>query len=278
MRIARTNRRSTARPGFTLIEVMLALVLAAFVVVAAMGVLSLAVRAQATHAGDIARSVRIAQAQSFFRDSFVRLVAGVPLVEESEDEATPTDEEANGDEAEAIEDEQDEPGNFEQLLDDLLEGDMASQLLAENAEQLDAMFEIYLDDTAPGWPLPVLECVVTDPPNLARDTAFITGRSVLDELGFVRGRVTLEPQRDGLYTLVYVPLDPIGETVAIIRDLEWASFHVLPSKNDMGWVELYAAYLQEDFPAAIRVVLFTPDGREIDWLFEVQSVVPEAGR
>jgi len=273
---ARARRRA-----FTLIETMLALVLAAIVVSSAIGVMTLVVNAHAAHGGGISRTVRLAQAQGFFRDTFVRLVAGVPL-------APPPDEQADGDEEPAGEDDQQQDADDEQTrspiestLDQLARGGtggrggIISQLLAENDEPLGVMFEVYLDTSAPGWPTPVMECVVTDPPSLGRESAFAPETTVLDELGFVRSEIRLVPQRDGLYTLMYVPLDPIGEPVPILRDLQWASFHALPSRDENEWVDVHAAYLQEDFPAAVRVVLFTDDGREIDWLFEVQSIVPE---
>ena len=87
-----TNNRAQLLPtcarrrAFTLIEVMLALVLASFVISAALGMLALVANAQKVHAGDIQRTVRLTQAQSFFRDSFVRLVAGVPLAPPEEDD------------------------------------------------------------------------------------------------------------------------------------------------------------------------------------------------
>ena len=163
------------------------------------------------------------------------------------------------------------------MFNNLLDGGMASQLLAQDGAQIEIMFEIYLDTSAQPWPTPVLECVITDPPSLGRESNFAPDDTVLDQLGFVRCQIRLEPQRDGLYSLVFIPLDPVGEAATIIEDLEWASFHVLPSKDQMEWVDVYAAYLKEDFPAAIRVVLFMENDREIDWLFEVQSIVPESG-
>lgn len=261
---------------------MLALVLAAIVVSSAMGVMTLVVRAQTTHAGDISRTVRLAQAQGFFRDTFVRLVAGVPLAPPPEEQAGGDDQQdVDGDDESASTDDAEAPSPIESTLDQLSEGGtggrggIISQLLAEGDAPLEVMFEIYLDTGAPGWPTPVMECVVTDPPSLGRESAFAPAATVLDELGFVRSEIRLEPQRDGLYTLLYVPLDPVGKPVPILRDLAWASFHVLPSRDENEWVDVYAAYLQEDFPAAVRVVLFTDGGREIDWLFEVQSIVPE---
>lgn len=287
----RAKQRSTRRArrrAFTLIEVMLALVLASFVISAALGMLALVANAQKVHAGDITRTIRLTQAQSFFRDSFVRLVAGMPLAppqesvpgqgEENEQDETDEEETPEDPPDESQPDEDDEESRFDEMLNNLLDGGMASQLLADEATQLDVMFEIYLDTSADPWPTPVMECVITDPPSLGRESNFAPDATVLDQLGFVRCEIRLEPQpNDELYTLYYVPLDPIGEAVPIIRDLEWASFHVLPSRDQMEWVDVYAAYLQEDFPAAIRIVMFLDDGREIDWLFEVQSIVPEAG-
>jgi len=78
------SRKHNPNRAFTLIEVMLALVLASIVVSTALGVLALVAATQSRNTGDIDETVRLAISQQFFRDTFVRLVAGVPLVQPDE--------------------------------------------------------------------------------------------------------------------------------------------------------------------------------------------------
>ena len=267
MRPDRPNR-ARARRAFTLLEVMLALILASIVVGAAMSVLSLVLAAQRTHADDVGAVVDRAQAQQFFRDAFVRLVAGVPLVE-APPVPVATDQADENDE-----DDTDAPSGFDAIVEQLAAGGIAGTLLADEDTDFDIMFEMYLDTAVQGWPVPVLECVLTDPPTLEGDSFAGVERTVLDELGFVRSLIRLVPNVNGLYDLMFEPIDPYGLPIPIVRDLEWASFYALPGRDAVEWTEVHAAYLDEDFPAAIRVVLFYPNGDEIDWLFEVQSLVP----
>lgn len=267
------TRQHPVRRGFTLIEVLLALFLATFVVAAAMGVLGLVTQSQKQHTGDIHQSVRIAQTQQFFRDMFVRLVAGVPLVPEADDPAALL-EQASG-EGDADEETPEQGSSFDALLNNLLDGGLASQLLEDGELNINVMFEIYFDPEVQGWPVPVLECVVTDPPIPESDPFFEAQLGVLDQLGFVRSVLRLEPQGDGLYALVFIPTDPVGEPYVVLENLSWMRFYVLPERDAPEWTEVHAAYLEEDFPPAVRVVLFMADGQEIDWMFEVQAIVPE---
>ncbi len=254
--------------AFTLLEVMLSLVLASIVVAAAMSVFSLVFAAQRTHADDVTAVVDRAQAQQFFRDAFVRLVAGVPLVD------APPVPISNSQTSEDDENGNEELTGFDAIAEQLAAGGIAGTLLADESTDFDIMFEMYLDTSVPGWPVPVLECVLTDPPTLEGDSFAGVERTVLDELGLVRSLIRLAPNVNGLYDLMFEPIDPYGLPVPIVRDLEWASFYALPGRDAVEWTEVHAAYLDEDFPAAIRVVLFYPDGTEIDWLFEVQALVP----
>ena len=257
---------------------MLALALSTVVIASAMGVLSLVTKSQAIHTGDIHQSVRVAQAQQFFRDTFVRLVAGVPLLPPEDDAAALLEGAiaAEGADSELPADDDAPASNFDSLVSEMLGGGMASELLHDGDVQLDVMFEIYFDSEVEGWAVPVLECVVTEPPVPEGNPHLNRQLSVLDQLGFVRCQLRLEPDIRGRYSMYYIPLDPIGEPYSVIDDLEWARFYVLPDKDSLEWVEVHAAYLAEDFPAAVRVVLFTADGKEIDWLFEVQTIIPES--
>jgi len=275
VRELRDNPASSSRRAFTLLEVMLALALSTVVIASAMGILSLVTRAQAIHTSDIHQSVRIAQAQQFFRDTFVRLVAGVPLVPPEDDTAALLEQALAGADGENPQEEEPSQSSFDALVSDMLGGGLAAQLLEGDGIQFDVMFEIYFDNTVDGWPVPVLECVVTEPP-VPEASPFLNQQlGVLDQLGFVRSQLRLEPDGNGLYSMYYIPTDPIGEPYSVLDNLEWARFYVLPDKDAIEWVEIHAAYLEEDFPAAVRIVLFTADGQEIDWLFEIQAIVPE---
>jgi len=269
------SRKHNPNRAFTLIEVMLALVLASIVVSTALGVLALVAATQSRNTGDIDETVRLAISQQFFRDTFVRLVAGVPLVQPDE---TALLEGANGVQNPTDEDEpQAEEGNFESLFDNLIGGGIAAELLSDEAFEFDIMFEVYLDNAVEGWPTPVLECVVTESAVPERRNAFEPELGVLDRLGFARSQLRLEPNGRGSYNLLFLPIDPVGETYTVMRNLEWCEIWVLPSSDSIEWTQVHAAYLEEDFPVAVRIVLWTENGQEVDWLFETQAIIPEAG-
>jgi type II secretory pathway pseudopilin PulG len=68
-----------------------------------------------------------------------------------------------------------------------------------------------------------------------------------------------------LWSLVWQPLDPPGEPTLLIDDLEFAEFTAL---DGAGMHALYESYYIEEFPWAIRVVLWTIGGARADWMLE----------
>jgi hypothetical protein len=52
------------------------------------------------------------------------------------------------------------------------------------------------------------------------------------------------------------------------------------TQRDRGpavWEEVHAAYLEQDFPDAVRVIFETDNGTRADWLFETSVVTPGRG-
>ncbi|MHC4976002.1 MAG: prepilin-type N-terminal cleavage/methylation domain-containing protein [Planctomycetota bacterium] len=68
-----------------------------------------------------------------------------------------------------------------------------------------------------------------------------------------------------IWSLVWQPLEPAGEPVLLMDDLEFAEIMAL---DGGGLHTIYESYYSEEFPWAIRVVLWTIGGARADWMLE----------
>jgi hypothetical protein len=86
--------------------------------------------------------------------------------------------------------------------------------------------------------------------------------------GTIRGVFELLYLDDG-FALVYTPIEPFGEPHMLGRgfvDLVW---EILPREaGEDGWQQVGAAYLEKQYPSAVRLRLRTVGGTTADWLFE----------
>jgi len=104
-----------------------------------------------------------------------------------------------------------------------------------------------------------LEMVLTDHPLAPLPRAMRPVRAAFDLIPGI--------DRDGLreWALFYTPLDPPGEPILLMWDLELAEFAALDAT---GWHDQYVAMEKKDFPWAIRVVLWKRGGARADWVLE----------
>jgi prepilin-type N-terminal cleavage/methylation domain-containing protein len=104
-----------------------------------------------------------------------------------------------------------------------------------------------------------LEMVLTDHPLAPLPRAMRPVRAAFDLIPGLG--------RDGLreWALFYTPLEPPGEPILLMWDLELAEFAAL---DGTGWHDQYVAMEKRDFPWAIRVVLWKRGGARADWVLE----------
>ena len=124
-------------------------------------------------------------------------------------------------------------------------------------------------------PLPTLEVVCETPPVGRMQTGVPTADQRLsmlraEWLGSVRGRFELL-QGDTGWGLFWTPIDPPGDSTELISNLTQCAWEVL-LRSEQGWQPVHAAYLQPDFPVAVRLQFATSDGAEADWLFETAII------
>ncbi len=169
--------------------------------------------------------------------------------------------------------------------------DALTQVLSlELSDTEPMMFELYLAESEEGVGIPTLELVTLEPvarakPNPEADALFT--QAYADYLGLseeeaaaamldaqfastFRAAFELVEYDDG-WAFQYTPLVPPARPVVLVPDVTLFEIYALPRAgqgNDEGWVELFAAQTQIQFPIAVRVVIWTADGQKVDWVFE----------
>jgi len=273
MNHARTRR------GFTIVELMLALSLAAVVLAAMIGVLGVLTGADAVSLKRIEQQTDLAVAQNLLRRSFVSLAAAAPL-----DPAAMLETLKRSKAAEAAEAETEPVTDEQQAARD--QNDMGPMAPPDIAP----MFEIYYTDLGDGSAAPALECVIVDPPGVlvpnlravTADTFRTIARGRTHEGArlsrrisqSVRGRFEVGMLLDGRWALQWRGLDPVSEPVTLlagIKGLEWTALPI--DEKRRTWQDEYSAKLATEFPIAVRLVVWTDDGQEIDWEFETDIQV-----
>jgi len=68
------------------------------------------------------------------------------------------------------------------------------------------------------------------------------------------------------WALLWTPIEPRGDPTILVKDLEYAAWEAL--NDDMKWVSAHTARLVGDIPRAVHVELFAWSGARVDWLFE----------
>ena len=273
------------RRGFTVIEVMLALMLSALVISSAVAMYQFLLVATRDAGERFNHAIDETLAHDVLTQTFQNLVAAEPLTPEEAGvlEGEPAGEEEFGDEALNDRARAATPfgaGSFE--------GE-DERIRARAAAGTPVMFELLWEEFEDGVTAPALEIVALEAPfPMEVLTAEQLGRPVSEDQierwsrpDYVRGRLEVAEDVDGSWVLHWRPTDPPAAPMVLFRDIAWVEWSVLmPSREsarvarrDEGWVDVHSAFLLEDFPIAVRLVLETEDGRDFDWLFEVDGVV-----
>ena len=264
------------RAAFTIVELLLALMLASLVLASMVGVVRVLLMADTVSADRVDQQTDLAVAQNLIRRVMVSLAAAEPL-----DPA----------EGAKLLREQAQPAADSQ--------DVALGLSPMAPPDIAPMFDLYYQELEDGTAAPALECVIIDPPgaldpNAARFTladfrtvakgstregALLSRRIVQS----VRGRFELVPiaeaDSDNIgWALAWTGVDPPSAPFVLLRGVVGLEWTVLPiSEKQVKWLSVLSAKLAQDFPLSVRLVVWLDDGRQLDWMFEteMQALRPE---
>ena len=278
------QRRRTIQPGFTLLEMVLAIGLSSLVVLGSMSVLGMLYRSENRLARIAEDTTDLAVTQEVVRRTMQSLVAGTPLTDEEQDIL---DSEEGGEDKELDPESPEDVAELISQATGLVEGaeDDEASLLEEmnNPRFIDTRthFELHYVASTVGL-LPRLEVVVFDapiaPPPIYDESDPLGALSMLlQDAAIVRGAFELTPLHDG-WALQWIPYEPWAPATTLVRDLEYIEWQVLPRQSESPeWQSLHAAYLAEDFPVAVRLIIWTANGSRVDWLFRTE-VIPGDSR
>lgn len=256
------------RRGFTVIELVLALMLSAIVAMSAMSVMWMLASTDERLARRFDDQGELVITQTAVRRAMGSLIAAKPKNPAPTQDANR--EPKDGEQAEAPED---DPGaDLADLItsvtgDENLAAELTSGIGADRPN-----FELYFDQVG-GLMLPALEVKVMEspvpPPVGGAGEAAALG---VEQFLPVRGVFESLELGDGL-ALQWRPIDPAGPPTLLIRNLEAIEWYCLPHKED--WVDVHAAYIQKSFPAGVRLVMWTNNGTQVDWFFDTAITTPE---
>lgn len=291
--------------AFTILELLTALALAAIVVSSILGILRFLAVADRAGAARLDSTIDLSIAQRALSRAMQTLVAAPPPVEippppPVED---PLAEGAEGEEALPEADALDHAAFIQDIIATAgidpasLTGDSALaglvNLELDSAEPM--MFELYFAESESGAGLPTLELVMLEPPIMAPpdqelDDAFHQGVAETLDLGDEEAQTQsfedqYAPTYRGAFEVVeyeagwafqYTPITPPDRPVVLVPHVRLVEMYVLPRKGqgyEEGWKDLFAAQQLLQFPVAVRIVLQTADGQQVDWVFETAIMV-----
>ena len=252
------------RRAFTILELVTALAMSSIVALAAFGLVGMLGKADNVTSDAVDNAVQSATTRTAVSRALQRLVAATPITEE-----------VDPDERATSEDESDTTANASSARD--IAPGLSADLPLEVAVA-DTSAPPYFDlhfVPSPAGPVPRLEIVCETPPIGRHQSTLPTADERLsllraEWLGSVRGAFELAPMAGG-WSLVWAPIDPPGEPVELMGNLTHCAWEVL-LRDDQGWRPVHAAYLQPDFPIAVRLQIASASGAEADWLFETAII------
>lgn len=270
------QRIATSRPGFTVLELSVALVLSSLVVLSAIGITGMVARSDRVTKNYMSDASNLAQTQLVVRRAMQNLVAAKPL-------PPPNEEGDPNDELDGVAGPAEPPDQTESMLDSLF-GGVSDGLPIEVAiadTSKPPNFELYYErvvypPTGQQISLPRFEVVTSIWPVPRREPALseiddpVLKRQELAAKirGTIRGVFELLYLEDG-FALVYTPIEPPGESYILGRRFVDVMWEVLPKDADAGgWQSVHACYLENEYPTAVRLILRTSTGATADWLFE----------
>ncbi len=263
------RRPPAARAGFTVLELMLALALSTVVVMGAIGLIGMVYSADRRLAVRLDESVDLALAQGVVRKAMSSLVAAPPLTD------TPAAPAPANDKPEGEEEEKDEGEKARDEMKDLITAITRDEKSAKAMVDEDPdlpHFELVLYPGPAGMAIPRLEVVVLEPPAPPEPgDEFLVEEEVLGEP--VRGAFELSEDPDGYFVLTWRQIEPARRPVTLLRRLVRCDWLVLPRERYGGqWVEVETQYIQERFPVAVRLLVWTAGGTHVDWLFDTAVI------
>ncbi len=230
--------------AFTLLEMVLASALAAFVVLAALGMFDFLYRDDYILAQRFTQRQDLSRAHGALRRAFQTMVAAPPTPEQSaadQPQRSELEEEMFGDESLRAQMGFDDDGSSAGPRPYFYIGPVDTRRIDKN---------IHTGDTA--WRIEVL---LTQPPTALSPSAN----------GPIRG--AFEAVEDGRnWRLQWTPINPVAEPISLVEDLAYCFMEVASPDNQ--FTDLLRAQEQREFPRSIHIQLGTRDGAEADWLFE----------
>ena len=260
------------RGGFTLLEIMLALALSGVVVLGAMSLFWMVQSSDRRLSKQFDDQIQFAETQRILRRAMATLVASRPETPPAEG-ATPPPEGTEAEEGALSPEEQAARERLASLVADVGGDESLVRNLLQNDGSEYANFELFYDISAEGRPVPRLALTLMRPP-VSPPAIFNDPTPVAIAGDKIRGSFDLIDEGD-TYTLVWQPIDPPGLPIPVAEDLLWAEWWVLPRrKYGSEWVDVYAAIIEERYPVAVRLALWTSGGSHVDWLFETAVTTP----
>jgi hypothetical protein len=272
------------RRAFTVIELVLALVLGTIIVISATAVFGLVGVSENRLSASFDDAAQLSIAQRVLRKSMSSLVASKP-----EDPQVTAGQAKARETGEGFDDtgvplgegeEKDQKDGAAGELRDAIAGATGDSALAEELTRKGdqrAYFELYYDTSGPGSnPLQSFEVVVLESPVPASADAFAADEDAnLTRFLPVRGVFEVLRLDDSL-ALQWRPIEPPGPPTLLVRGLDSIEWWLLPrARHGREWIDVSAAYLQEDFPVAVRLLMWTKNGSHVDWLFDTAVSTPE---
>lgn len=296
-----TPRRLRAQRvrAFTVIELMLALVLAAVVIAAAMGMYKILSASERVSEARFEQAADLAVTQMTLRRIMNTLVCAPAEPANGASDPPPNDETENADDQDDAA--QEEDADAQDTDEDQAKEEEAEPEVAASGAQI--MFSLLMVDTEfdrQTMTLPVIELVVSEPPvelrtpneQIDEQDIHKTNEADTEEVlrranrlaESVRGVLEVVPWIDG-WRLQWRPIDPPAEPFPLVSNIAPGEdgapnmmWEVL-SRNDKDtadpWKGVWAAKIHAEFPQAVRLRFVTTNNEYTDWLFETHDSVQE---
>ena len=260
-----------------MVELTVALMLSSIVVLSAVGIMGMVARSDRVTGNYVRDSANLAQTQFVVRRALQNLVAARPLPppDSANDPNAVLDdrpgEEGDGDEEsespldalfggvddalpiEAAMPDTSKPPNFELYFEQVLYPPTGEEIYLPRLEVVTSIWPV------PREPIPLSQ--IGDP-EVKRQELIASIR------GTIRGVFELLYLSDG-FALAYTPIEPPGRPTILGRGFLDVMWEILPDNADAaGWQQIGAAYLENQYPTAVRLRLRSSSGATADWLFE----------
>jgi hypothetical protein len=266
------------------LELTIALALSSLVVFSAVGITAIIARSDRVTSRYMNDTTNLSQTQFVVRRALQNLIAAKPLPPPTEDGEVEGDEDEEGDDSADPNENEGGIDSETQAIIDSLFGGVDDSLPIEAAipdTSKPPNFELYFERVmfpptgeeiylprfevvTSIWPVPRSSVPIDliDDPDVRRQELEARIR------GTVRGVFELLYLEDG-FALAYTPIEPSGPSYILGRGFEDLIWEIMPSGEDAeGWQQIGAAYLEDQFPDAVRLRLRTSTGTTADWLFE----------